>query len=99
MSMRNAIAAGVLAGLAGAILVTSAADALGFSFGDSGGSGACSAEASTTRGPGLGCDYASCTDHGVSRGIKHLDEGKTTYEVGSFNKLACRDGKLVKTPY
>jgi hypothetical protein len=98
--MRHAIAAGVLASLLGASLVTSRAEALRFaSFGDSGGFGACSAAASTTRGPGLGCDYSSCTDRGAPRGVKHLDEGQTTYEVGSFNKLVCRDGKLVKTPY
>jgi hypothetical protein len=94
MSMRQVVAAGTLAIVLGAGLSASA----GGSFGDSGGSGACTAEASTTRGPGLGCDYSSCTDRGKPRGIRHLDEGQTTYEVGSFNKLVCRGGKLVKTP-
>jgi hypothetical protein len=97
MSMRHPVAAGVLASLLGAVLATSAAWAQ--SFGDSGGSGACTASAWTTRGPGLGCDYSSCSDRGMPRGIKHLDEGGTTYEIGSFNKLVCRGGKPEKTPY
>jgi hypothetical protein len=96
MSMRHTVAAGVLASLLGAVPAASTAWA---SFGDSGGSGACTAAASTTKGPGLGCDYSSCTDRGAPRGIKHLDEGETTYEIGSFNKLVCRGGKLVKALY
>jgi hypothetical protein len=95
--MRRRVAAGVLASLLGAVPAASSTRAI--SFGDSGGSGACTAAASTTKGPGPGCDYSSCTDRGVQRGIKHLDEGETTYEIGSFNKLVCRGGKLVKAPY
>ena len=94
--MRQVVTTGILVSLLGAVIATGTAWAM--SFGDSGGSGACTAAASTTKGPGLGCDYSSCTDRGVPRGIKHLDEGDTTYEIGSFNKLVCRSGKLVKAP-
>jgi hypothetical protein len=86
--MRWVAAATILATALGA----AAANIAWASFGDSGGSGACTAAASTTRG--LGCDYSSCSDRGMPRGIRHLDEGQTTYEIGSFNKLVCRAGKL-----
>ena len=92
--MRHPIAAGILAGLSTAILASAAVG----QFGDSGGTGACTAAASTSKGPGLGCDYSACSDRGVRRGIKHLDEGETTYEIGSYNKLVCRGGKLEKVP-
>jgi hypothetical protein len=92
--MRHVLATGLHVVLLGVIFAANT-DATS-SFGDSGGSGACVASAATSKGPGLGCDYPSCTDRGMSRGIKHLDEGDTTYEIGSFNKLVCRGGKLVK---
>jgi hypothetical protein len=92
--MRGPIAAVILASSLTAVLAFGAAG----QFGDSGGTGACTAEASTTKGPGLGCDYSACSDRGVRRGIKHLDEGDTTYEIGTYNKLVCRGGKLVKMP-
>ena len=90
--MRWVVAAGILATALGAVLGPGNARA---QFpGDSGGWGACRADASTSRGPGLGCDYSSCTDQGKARGIKHLDDGQTTYEIGSFIKLVCHAGKL-----
>jgi hypothetical protein len=91
--MRRVVAAGILAAALGVVLVAGTVQA----FTDSSGWGACRADASTTRGPGLGCDYSSCTDSGMPRGFKHLDEGQTTYEIGSFIKLICRGGKLVRT--
>ena len=90
--MRRDVAAAILATALGMALAAGTARA----FSDPSGWGACRADASTTRGPGLGCDYSSCTDSGMARGIKHLDEGQKTYEVGSFIKLVCRGGKLVR---
>jgi hypothetical protein len=90
--MRRVVPAAILATALGVVLVASTARA----FTDQSAWGACMADASTTRGPGLGCDYSSCTDGGMPRGFKRLDEGQTTYEIGSFIKLVCRGGKLLR---